>query len=138
MEGDWATARARYAKGVVRDILNRPSWGRGVGIGCAAMLGEVWIRRTSQCIPAVYIMVQRPEHIALARGLVGQSVYGVPVVIEAVGDLVAQASVSGAPTSPPPFGQPDGHLGGSYDWWWWSIGRHAGMAYEPTDERRAA
>lgn len=37
-----------------------------------------------------------------------------------------------APTSPPPFGRPHGHIGGSYDWWWWNIGRPAGMPYAPS------
>jgi hypothetical protein len=39
-----------------------------------------------------------------------------------------------APVSPPPFGQPAGHIGGSYDWWWWSIGRLNGAPYQPTVE----
>lgn len=24
-----------------------------------------------------------------------------------------------------------GHIGGSYDWWWQTIGRHAGLPYAP-------
>ena len=36
------------------------------------------------------------------------------------------------PTRPPPFGRPVGHVGGSYDWWWWNFGRPAGTPYEPT------
>jgi hypothetical protein len=86
--------RARFAKGVVRDLLNRPAWGRGVGLGCAALLGETWLRdRGGQpCLRAVYVMVQKPEHIALARQLVGDTMCGVPIVIEAVGDIVAQTA----------------------------------------------
>jgi hypothetical protein len=134
---DEATERARYAKGIVRDLLNRPSWGRGVGLTCAA-LGETWAHAgpDAPCRPAVGVMVQRPEHVALARNILGSAVYGVPVVIEAVGDFYpAQNDVGRAPpTSPPPFGNPEGHIGGSYDWYWWNFGRHAGVPYEPTDE----
>lgn len=36
-----------------------------------------------------------------------------------------------APTSAPPFGRPAGHVGGSYDWWWWSFGRRGGHPYVP-------
>lgn len=36
------------------------------------------------------------------------------------------------PTSPPPFERPEGHIGGSYDWWWWNFGRPAGEPYQPT------
>lgn len=36
-----------------------------------------------------------------------------------------------APTSPPPFGRPAGHIGGTYDWWWYNFGRPAGMKYRP-------
>lgn len=36
-----------------------------------------------------------------------------------------------APATPPPFGAPHGHVGGSYDWWWWNFGRPAGMPYRP-------
>lgn len=36
-----------------------------------------------------------------------------------------------APTSPPPFGRPPGHVGGSYDWWWWNFGRRGGHPYTP-------
>jgi hypothetical protein len=40
--------------------------------------------------------------------------------------------ISGAaPTSPPPFGRPAGHIGGTYDWWWFNFGRPAGMKYRP-------
>lgn len=35
------------------------------------------------------------------------------------------------PTSPPPSGRPEGHVGGSYDWWWWNFGRRAGHPYTP-------
>jgi hypothetical protein len=83
--------RARFAKGVVRDLLNRPSWGRGVGIGCAALLAESWAQTSQQpCVPAVYVMVQTPSDVARARSLIGDTVYGVTVVIEAVGNIVAQ------------------------------------------------
>ena len=135
---DEATERARYAKAIVRDTLNRPSWGRGVGLTCAGLLGETWTPAgpDAPCRPAVGVMVQRPEHVALARALLGDAVYGVPVVIEAVGDFYpAQDDVGRAPpTSPPPFGQPEGHIGGSYDWYWWNFARPRGEPYEPTDE----
>jgi hypothetical protein len=36
------------------------------------------------------------------------------------------------PTTPPPFGRPPGHIGGTYDWWWWNFGRDSGMPYAPT------
>ncbi len=35
------------------------------------------------------------------------------------------------PRCPAPFGNTPGHIGGSYDWWWCSFGRAAGMAYDP-------
>jgi hypothetical protein len=109
-------ARARLAKAAVRDALNRPSWGRGVGIGCAALLGETWMRTADPrvCVPAVYVMVQRREHVALARGLLGDSVYGVPIVIEPVGDFHAlgadvppmPAGYGPAQSLPPGWGMP--------------------------------
>ena len=133
---DEAVARAREAKDVVRATLNRPAWGRGVGLGCVAKLGETWVHAgpDAPCQPAVYVMVQRPEHVPLARAVVGQSVYGIPVVIEAVGDFeLAGSDARPPPTSPPPFGKPEGHIGGSYAWWWWNFGRPAGMPYEPRE-----
>ncbi len=41
-----------------------------------------------------------------------------------------------APTSPPPFGRPAGHIGGSYEHWWWNFGRPAGMPYAPSAPRQ--
>ena len=37
-----------------------------------------------------------------------------------------------SPTSPPAFGNSPGHIGGSYDHWWWTFGRPAGLPYRPT------
>lgn len=127
--------QARLAKSYIAYVLNRPSWGRGVGLTCAGMWGgdsAGWGRPRpgEPCVPAVAVGVQAPEHIELARRRVGDTVYGVPVVFDVVGDIIAQ--VGSQPSSPPPFGQPEGHLGGSYDWWWWTFGRPAGMPYSPT------
>jgi hypothetical protein len=35
------------------------------------------------------------------------------------------------PRCPAPFGNTPGRIGGSYDWWWCSFGRQAGMPYDP-------
>jgi hypothetical protein len=133
--------QARYVKSLLRAHLNRPVWGRGIGIGC---IGRVslpngrWVRpdfdHGEGCVRGVQINVQKPEHVDIARGMFGDVVYGVPILYEDVGDIVASAGGRQPPTSPPPFGRPEGHLGGSYDWYWWSFGRHAGVPYEPTDE----
>ena len=47
--------------------------------------------------------------------------------------ILGQQQTTGAspPTSPPPFGRPAGHIGGTYDWWWWNFGRRSGMKYNP-------
>lgn len=43
------------------------------------------------------------------------------------------AQTCGAPEAPPPFGSPAGHVGGSYDWWWWNFGRAGGHPYAPPE-----
>jgi len=114
--------QARAAKNIARQILNRPPWGRGIGLGC---LNEAWVDAGGVCVPAVRLGVQRQEHVAIARRLLGESILGVPVLIDVVGDFYASDAAS------PPFGQPAGHVGGSYDWWWARFGRPAGMPYAP-------
>jgi hypothetical protein len=123
-----AKGHARRAKDQIRRLLNRPPWGRGVGLS--------YVRDTQAPAGApgqyaVRVMVQGQEHVAMARAIVGDVFWDVPVLFEAVGDFYpAPASL---PTEPPPFGRPEGHIGGSYDWWWWSFGRPAGMPYDPRD-----
>ena len=124
MRRDYGPARA--AKNIAKQTLNRPPWGRGIGIGC---LGETWLDTGGgACVPAVRVGVQRPEHVAIARELLGDSILGVPVVVEVVGDIYPQRR---APTSPPPFGSTEGSTGGSYDYWWWTFGRPSGTPYRP-------
>jgi hypothetical protein len=65
--------------------------------------------------------------------------YGVPVEVDVVGVIYAQPQPQSQaqglglplPRCPAPFGNAPGHIGGSYDWWWCSFGRQAGMAYDP-------
>lgn len=123
-----AKGHARRAKESIRRMLNRPSWGRGVGL--------TYVRDTQAPADApgqyaVLVNVQRDEHVPMARAIVGDVVLGVPVFYEAVGDFYAAPSQ--APTEPPAFGRPEGHIGGSYEWWWWNFGRPAGMPYDPLD-----
>jgi hypothetical protein len=109
-------ARARQVRDEIRRLLDRPPWGRGVGLGYTTR-GYV-----------VRIMVRKPRHVAIARGIVGgDELWGVPVVYEVVGDFTP----ANPPTELPPSGVAEGHIGGSYDWWWWNIGRGAGMPYNP-------
>ena len=112
---------ARGVKDEVRRRLNRAAWIRGIGLGYDDRAAT-----TSGC------RLPKPRHVAIARGLVGgDELWGVPVVYEAVGDFTPATP----PTEPPPSGVPDGHIGGSYDWWWWNIGRDAGMPYDPPDPK---
>jgi hypothetical protein len=90
------------ARDEVRRRLNRPSWGRGVGL-------TLLHHPNGAPYDAVLVQVQRPEHVALARQLVGaqtDQLYGIPIVYEAVGDIVAAPA---GPTAVP--GEP-----GRYVW----------------------
>lgn len=124
-----AKAYARQVKIQVRRLLNRPPWGRGIG------LTYVRDTRAPAAAPgqyAILVQVQRQKHVAMARAILGgNEVLGVPVIYEAVGDIYA--APASAPTKPPPFGQPEGHIGGSYDWWWFNLGRAGGAPYDPPD-----
>ncbi len=123
-----AKGHARRAKDQIRQLLNRPPWLRGVGL--------TYVRDTQAPAGtpgqyAVQIMVQQQEHVPMARAVVGDVFWDVPVLYEAVGDFYpAPAS---PPTEPPPFGRPKGHIGGSYEWWWFNFGKPAGMPYDPRD-----
>jgi len=113
-------ALARQVRDEIRRRLDRPPWIRGIGLGYTPRGYNVGI------------MVQKPRHISIARGIVGgDELWGVPIVYEAVGDFTPAKP----PTEPPPSGVPEGHIGGSYDWWWWNIGRGAGMPYDPPDPK---
>jgi hypothetical protein len=58
------------------------AWGRGVGLTLLGGQG------------AVLVQVQRPEHTALARWWVGDRSFGIPILVEAVGDFHALGDAS--------------------------------------------
>ena len=76
--GVGAPSPAEVARDSIRVRLDRPPWLRGVGIALAADGTDV-----------VLIYVQRHEHLLIARAIVGDQAYGVPVHYEAVGDIRA-------------------------------------------------
>lgn len=85
-----APSEAEAALHSIRVRLDRPPWGRGVGITSAPGGGD-----------AILIKVQRLEHVPIARMIVGDRVNGVPVRYEAVGDVETQGSLGvGAHWSP--------------------------------------
>jgi len=96
--------QARSAKEVIKRILNRPAWGRGVGLTLAR---DTW-SPGSPSLNAVYVGVQRPEHIAIARRMLGDVFQGVPVVYSVVGDIVAQTGQTPAAAPPAAPSQYDG------------------------------
>lgn len=131
---------ARYVKRIVRAAMARPWSGRGIGTAYIGRRSQPDGRWTTAgpgepCCLGVVVWVQKPEHVALVRERFGDLLFGVPIAYEAVGDFVAQPAKprKQPPTSPPPFGNHPGHIGGSYDWWWWAFGRPSGIEYDPPD-----
>jgi hypothetical protein len=78
----------------IRVRLDRPPWGRGVGITTVT-------DSSGATRYAILIQVQRPEHVPVARLIVGDQVNTVPVLYEAVGDFRLQGDLGlGAHWSP--------------------------------------
>jgi hypothetical protein len=76
--GVGAPSPAEAALHSIRVRLDRPPWGRGVSLTTAVDGSD-----------AVLVAVDRPEHVPIARAIVGDRVNGVPVRYEVVGDFYA-------------------------------------------------
>ena len=75
--------QATRARNEVVRLLHRFGWQRGIGLTL-----------TPNGQDAIMVQVQRQEHVPMARSTVGgDTVWGVPVIYEAVGDFYALASV---------------------------------------------
>ena len=94
-----APTDAEAALHSIRVRLDRPPWLRGIGITNSPDGDDV-----------ILILVRRPEHVPVARIIVGDQVNTVPVLYEAVGDFELQAGVSGGALWDPAWREPGAKL----------------------------
>ncbi len=101
----------------------------GYGFGYPGTLTSAQIAHMArQGVPGQWHLIAYTDNSASAA-LVPAVIGG--YVVDVTGVPVPQQAGRAPPTSPPPFGNPHGHIGGSYDYWWWNFGRPAGMPYRP-------
>jgi hypothetical protein len=130
---DWVFDPAHIDTSSGEPIVRIPSgywvWGRGCtqpGGGIAPAWG--FVRSSVQAHGDGLVI----GHAFFPPGTENDSKNGLAAFMRRLHDAVRTPR---PPTRPPPFGNPPGHIGGSYDWWWWHFGRPAGMRYAPPRDR---